>query len=500
MNTKTTSSGDRGAAGTAPNLAFLHRAEDFVAAHRSHLAFRLFGWLLGAKGAELDQVLKSVYCACINNYDIPESAWKSRVGFLVLPAYLWTSKNWLWRRETKALFMVETTDRDHFERFLAAMYERLPEAKRLTPRAPETFAGAGLDLTRPWTDSVRLGDLLALTILAPVLQLLLWRLSKKTGLNLLKACRQAISIYISFNGYFRRYPCRHFVTFEDVVTQPSRYLAFRRNCDGDLVVIQNGSRIPHPMFAYGMMDRYFLFGEAYAEAMRAVRVKARDFKSVGAMCLDERFGLYQAETAGGPPENRYDVLYIDQGVHPHNGIDKRVSDSMLLILDNLAAYRRAHPAVRVAYQLRDYGPQTRAREAVTTLLRERYPDFIVLDNDSSKGDSYRNILRSNLVMTFESTLGLEALRMGKKVCFVNYSGDPTETICEDPAFQLEDAAADYGRFERKVSELLAMPLSGVPSVAHRYHEHFDGRLQQRIAALLIDADDRRAENERRNVL
>lgn len=464
---------------------FIARAEEFSRAHRDRLAFRLLAWFMRADASERDQLVKSLYCACVNNYDIPESRWKSRLGLLLLPANAWCRKTWLWRAQPRVRFTLETIDRPYFDRWFSRLYALLPDSKRLTPRDEGSFAGAGLPLTRPWSESARAGDLILLTLLAAPLQLLLWRLSAETGLDLLKAGRQAVSLYVAFNGYFRRYPTEHFITFEDVVTQPSRYLAFRRNSSGDLIVIQNGSRIPHPMFAYGMMDRYLVFGEAYAEAMRAVRVSARSFEPVGALCLDERHGLFLEASAAGRAPAEFDILFVDQGVYPWNGIDRRVCDSMRRILDNLSAYGLARPGVRIAYQLRDYGAKAAAREAVLALLRERHKGFIVLENDSLAGTSYRNILRSELVMTFESTLGLEALRMGRKACFVNYSGDPSENVCEDARFQLDDESADYGRFERKVDELLQMPMTAPPPVASRYHHAFDGRLQERLAEAIV---------------
>jgi hypothetical protein len=100
------------------------------------------------------------------------------------------------------------------------------------------------------------------------------------------------------------------------------------------------------------------------------------------------------------------------------------------------------------------------------------------------GASYRGLARCRLLMTFESTLGFEALRAGRKALFVNFSGDPAETLCPDPRFQHVDETADYGRFEEAVLRALSEPLDGPPPAALERHPYADGRTQERIAALL----------------
>jgi hypothetical protein len=70
--------------------------------------------------------------------------------------------------------------------------------------------------------------------------------------------------------------------------------------------------------------------------------------------------------------------------------------------------------------------------------------------------------------------------------FVNFSGDPLETLCEDPRFQHEDETADYTRFESKLLERLAKGLYEVPEVARERHLALDGRAQERIARILAD--------------
>lgn len=463
---------------------FIVSAEAFATRHRTALVFRLLGWLMRCEGAELDWTIKKIYCSSIpeETYAVPESVWKTTLGLLGFPLYLLWRKQWLWHPAPLVDHNFEVIDSDYFNRFFRRAYADLKGTKRLTPRAfpfPAEF-----DVTTPALASVNAVDVARLALLLPVLLpalLLFWR---RTGLEILKTYRNAVSIYMSFNAYFRRYPCRNFITFDDESNPPSRQIAFRQNCPGRMTVIQNGERNRHPHLAYGLMDSYQVFGPAYARILGEIKVKAGRFLTVGAFGLNERYELVQQARARND-EVLYDVLFIDQGIHPFNGMNQRSNQGLWKILELLARFKKEHPACRMAYQLRYYAPEAaRAKSAVIEALQTRFENGITLLDNKSQGESYVNSLRSELVVTFESTLGFEAMMLGRKAFFVNFSGDPAETLCADPRFQLEDASADYCCFSTRLKELLELKISEIPAVARERHYAFDGRVQERIASLL----------------
>lgn len=466
---------------------FLAEAEAFAQRRRRHPAVVLLRIFFNCNQREFDQLIRAVYCASLPSNAIPiiESIPRTLFGLIGMPALYLLSKKWAWRPEPPSDYNLETIDPHYFERWFSRIFNLLPGSKRLSPREPGGFSRA--DLTLPCHASVLVGDLLRLGALIPLMVPALGALSWVEGLNLLKTFRQAIATYLIHRGYFRRYPCRHFITFDDYPNHPARYIAFRQLCPGDLMVIQNGERGHFPQFAFGLLDRYFVFGKKSIELMRGLKVQAGRFDPVGALCLNYHHGLFVQENSSGPPALRYDILFIDQGIYPHNGTPSYFGEAILRLLGNLKEFGQKHPSLHLFYQLRPYGPDERHKvAAVEELLRTRYPEtFTVLENRGD-GESYRNILHANLTVTFESTLGFEALMMGKKALFVNYSGIPGETLCGDPRFQIEDPRADYDNFERRVLELLKLELPEIPETAIEHHHAFDGRVQERILALLLN--------------
>lgn len=465
-----------------PEPPFIAAAEAFIAAERGALGSRLLRWYFGCPQEELDQALGKIYCESLpeNTYRLPEPALKSALGLALYPAFILARRRWLWRAEPVADWNFETIDPPYFLRWFSEAFAALPGRKRLTPRAP--FDLPGHEVTLPHWESVRLRDAAALLMLAAPVTAAFAAMGRRHGLNLLRAVRNTVSLYTVFRGYFARYPCRNFFTYDDESNPPARYLAFRRACPGVFAVVQNGERNLHPHIAYGRMDRYLLFGPAYEAILRAIKTRSERFVPVGALSLNERRAL--ADSERGAPV-LYDVLFVDQGVYPLNGLDERSGRSLETIMERLGELARRHPRLRVAYQMRPYPAGREAYVALIqdTVRRRAGPEVAILPNADGAA-SYRNALKSELVMTFESTLGFEAMMLGRKALFVNFSGDPTESLCPDPAYQHDDPAADFGRFEAKVLGLLAAPPAGVPEAARRRHWAFDGRVQERIAAAL----------------
>lgn len=461
---------------------FIGAAERFAVEHGRCLAFRLLGLFIRSDGPELEKVVKKIYCGSIpeNTYAVPESLLKTHLGALLLPLGWLGRKALLWKPAPPADFCLEVPDSAYFEAHLKGLFERLSGRGLAAPMTGGPVPG--IESTEPVQSSVRLRDCLRLILMAPLLLPSLWALRLLSGVSAFQAFRQALSIYAVYRGFFSRHPCRRFITVHDDTNHPCRDIAFKQSGGRELIVIQNGERNLHPQFAFGRMDRYFVFGKAHERLLRAIGVSAASFSHVGAFLLDARW----QDLSGTAGPKLHDILFIDQCLYPFIGLSERSSRSIEAILCNLARLKSARPELRVACQLKPYaGPGERAaKEAVLSLLKKTFGnDIAVLENDG-KGAAYRNILRSELVMTFESGLGFEALRLGVKALFVNYSGDPAETMCEDERFQLEDDAADYGRFESKVLGLLSLKLDAIPEAALERNAVVDGRFAERVAGAI----------------
>lgn len=466
---------------TAPPAApprFVADAEAFAARWGADPLFGLLGWVLRCSGEDLALVVKKVHSMSVpgNTHEPRETLPRAYAALLLLPAALAARRALLWRPAAPRDWDLETISPSYFRTWFSELYDALPGAKCVTPRAPANFGG--VETTAPILASACAGDLLRLAVAAPAAAFLALRLARRSGVDVAQAWRKAASIYVSHRGHFRRFPSRVFITYADELNHPARWLAFRQTGGETLAVVQNGERTLHPSFAFGRADRYFVFGPRYAEILRLLGVRG-SLEPVGALCLNE----FHAELSTASPRTPdWDVLYFDQGFS-HNGLPDATNASLARIAENLGRLQEK-TGLRVAYQLRPYSSHESARRAVTLETVARYlPRAAVLEN-RVRGDSYRHALKADLLLTFQSTIGFEMMRLGKKVLFVNYSGDPTETVCRDGRFQLEDAAADFTRFEEKVRALLALHLDGPPAEALDRHAFFDGAVQRRVADAL----------------
>ncbi len=463
---------------------FVAEAEAFRTRWQDHPAFRLLKRYWRCSDEDLGQAIRKIHSGSIpeETYRTEESGLKTSLGLLLFPLRAFATKRWLGRSRPITDWQLETIDEEYFRTWFAEIYAALPGTKRLSPRAPAPIPGH--ELTPSPYECAALGDLLRLLFLAPAMTVALESLRRECGLDVRQAYRNAVTTYTVFSGYFARYPCRRFVTFDDESNPPARVIAYRRRCEGEFIVVQNGERNRHPHIAFGAMDRYLVFGPAYERILRDIGVRARRFDSVGALVLDRRFRALEAALAEGGAV-RHDVLFVDQGIYPHNGLCERSGRSLETIVERLGRLKGLRPELRIAYQMRKYPPAMAwLEEKIKEMVRDRGEGRLdVLDNPDGDA-SYRNLARSRLLMTFESTLGFEALRMGRRALFVNFSGDPSETLCPDPRYQLEDPAADYARFEAAVLSLLTDEPFEVPSAALDRHPFVDGRTRERIAALL----------------
>ncbi len=464
---------------------FVDDAEAFARSYRGAWPFRYLAWLTGASGPDLEALIAKIYADALPESSTGvESALSSATRSLSHPFAYALSKKILWRRSDPVVSDLETIDRAYFEKWFARIFATLKAPKRLTPRTSDGFPE--FRLAEPIGRTVSPGTLAKLFLAPFWIPWLLFAPPKAVRPRFLRAYRKALSFFAIYDGHFDRFPTRDFITFADESNHPSRYLAFKRHCRGRLIVIQNGGREVHPVHAFGMVDTYLLFGEFARKSFSDLRLKAGRTEVVGALCLNEMYPLYldlQKQDSGA----RYDILFIDQSIWPLNGVDKEAGDGLLKIIENLGLYHEKHPNRRVAYQLRVYGGSTIEKEAVLAAIRPRLRGVEILENNG-KGESYANIFRSDLVLTFGSTLGIEAFYFGggKKALFVNYTGSDCHDFAPESRYQLTDKSGNYEAFERKVDELLLLRLEVTPESVKQHHAYFDGKVEERIAAVIAE--------------
>lgn len=450
---------------------FITEAEGFSARHRGDPAARFLRLAVRGDERDLDDLLGKIWCdshpAMYRPSEGRESLSISCLKLLVLPFAWLAKKKAIWRREEAVDFDFETVDEAYFERWYRPVYERLPGRKRVTS-SPTVLASVT-------------ARTLALMFLAPLALPFLARLSRLYGRNLVEPYRLALGFYAGFEGHFRRYPTRNYLAYNDDHNHPCRHLAFRQNCPGRMAVVQNGERTHHPVYAFGRMDDYLSFGPAVGRLAPDLRMRIGRVIPVGALYLNS----WRCLADQAPAAKDIDALFVDQLVWPYNGFDEKTGRSFETAFRRLNELKRARPGLRIVYQLRHYADPA-LREAVLARVKPFFTEPIEFADNTGGGESYRNAIRSKVVITFNSTLGYESFFLGRgtRVLFANFAGNPYEIYSDDPRFQLYDESGSADAFIRHMDYLLALELDAPPAAALERHAFFDGRVHERMAAAL----------------
>lgn len=474
-----------------PALPPVARRTDFVAdglrfslQHRGDPAFRFLRLFLRAGERDLDEIIGKIWCdAHPAVYGRRESLAASCLKSLLHPLYFLARKTVLWRREAPVDYDVETFDEAYFERWYRPIHDRLPGRKRVTPSTRTAMTRA--DAAEP-VDSTITPRAALLLFAAPLFLPWLWLLSRATGRNLVAPYRLALGTYAVFEGHFRRYPTRHYLAYADDHNHPCRHLAFRQNCAGRMAVVQNGERTHHPVYAFGAMDDYLVFGPYMRRLAEDMRLRCGRVVPVGALYLNSRLALLQASS---PAARDIDLLFVDQLVWPHNDFDEKTGRSLEVLFGFLNELKKKRPERRIVYQLRHYRDEA-LKKIVLDTVKRHFTEPIEIAENTGSGESYFNISRSRLVVTLNSTLGYEAFFVGtgSKVLFANAAGNPYEIYCDDPRFQFYDDSGRFSNFERHVEFLLELKLDAPPPAALERHAFLDNRVQERIAELMTGED------------
>ncbi len=459
---------------------FVHDARAFCERATRTVGFRVMRAAMRCSAEEISQVAAKVYCVALpSSLSVRESPLKRYLGLFLAPISLVVRKSWRWKPEPRVDWQFDVDDGRYFAERFERTYDALPGARRVSPRVPGSLERP--DSTLPADASVTPRAwwlLLAMPLAWPSIVLL----GAREGFDLLRAFRGAWVSYAVWEGYFRRYPCRDFVTYSDDGNEPSRYLAFKQAGGKRMTVVQNGERAPQPVWALGMTDLYLMFGPYYERLVSRLGYTLRSTASVGSLALDRFYSLDPALPAVGG----HDVLLFDSGalIPPaHSGMGPEAVAAEEALTRNVGEFARRHPELRVAYVLRPYGGDGEAvmRRVAADIAGS---DLQVLTNTGS-GESYAAARQATVSVTFQSTMGYEAFLLGSTTLFVNYSGHADQTLCDDERYQIDTLDTDYLSFERKVLGLLGEPDDEPPAVALDHICCFDGRTQERVAEALM---------------
>lgn len=205
----------------------------------------------------------------------------------------------------------------------------------------------------------------------------------------------------------------------------------------------------------------FCFGHHDIDAYRRYSWEAEKFHPVGAFV----WGCYQADVADEPPEVTYDLCYVSQWDPRQSRPDLALAPGApgysavlyrsLASLENNLVRLMNETGIRVLIALK-----TEECEEEREYYRARFGEEAVFgEANRSAFSAYRAMDSARLILTLNSTCGVEAFGAGRKVLFFNALGHPHYGFHGKYMGLSYLEGEDYGAFKERLTSILGMDIS-----------------------------------------
>ena len=264
--------------------------------------------------------------------------------------------------------------------------------------------------------------------------------------NLFRSIMRTFFIYYRNLNYFNNHPCDIFFTYQDNSCSSALYLALRKSGGKKIIAFQNGIRNTHPGIDGCYFDHLFAINQASVDLYKNNGSVINNYDIIGSLVIYCNPELLEVK-----PQT-LDLLFIDQGFP-----DKNLEKFMLLDtfnLDDLTRYvndikrlSKKFPKLNIGYQLRPY-PKN-----LNSIVKNTYKFFndtnVKVFEKKKDLDSYCKMQESKIIVTIDSTMGLEALSLGKVTLFTNHSSKEKFSILKNSS-KLQLNCNNYKAFEEGI--------------------------------------------------
>lgn len=200
-----------------------------------------------------------------------------------------------------------------------------------------------------------------------------------------------------------------------------RYYIYKKNAIKNIFLFQNGTRgaglhnISKDYCVY--CDYYFAFGtQSISFQSGMVAKKKIPFGSISLM-------PYANNLKTSP---QYDIVFLEQMTPHHDkeyegkNLKNATYENYMLMIDNLVKFSNDFPALKILYRITTLGKRNFYPKIVEDINLKLYGSNVIFDIDIHK-NSYEAIINARLCILYSSSVGFEALGLGKKVLFLNYN-------------------------------------------------------------------------------
>ena len=253
-------------------------------------------------------------------------------------------------------------------------------------------------------------------------------LSKK---NYFQSIVRSIIIYSRTFNHFKLYPTNIYLTFEDNGCSPAFYDAFKNSGGIKLLAYQNGLRFREKSLVGNCFDHLFCYGQSSLELYKSLNAKIVNYDFVPSIILSNNKYLKKKK------KEIIDILFIDEGL-PYSSknsytYDFNKQNYLKMYIKDIIQFSKNNNKLNIVFQLRPYENfENKIFEYAKSLFINTQ---IKVNKNIDDYETYRKIQYSKMIVTNQSTIGIEALSMGKTAIFTNHS-KRNEILVNHP-FQLD---------------------------------------------------------------
>tara|TARA_B100001059_G_C17810513_1_gene571971 strand:- start:1391 stop:2218 length:828 start_codon:yes stop_codon:yes gene_type:complete len=236
------------------------------------------------------------------------------------------------------------------------------------------------------------------------------------------------------------------LTFEDNGCSPIFYDAFKNAGGYKLLAYQNGLRFREYALFGNCFDHLFCYGQSSLELYKSLHAKIYNYDFVPSIILSNNKYLIDSK------KEVIDILFIDEGL-PYSSkksftFDFSRENYIKMYIKDIIQFSKNYNKLNIVFQLRPYEDyENEIYEYAKSIFNNT---LIKVNKNTDNFETYRQIQCSKIIVTNQSTIGIEALSMGKTAIFTNHSRR-NEILINHP-FQLKYKG--YNSFEEIIIKFL----------------------------------------------
>lgn len=298
-------------------------------------------------------------------------------------------------------------------------------------------------------------------------------ISKKQKFNFLLLYLKLIRSIAIFETHSQGVTSEILISANDNGYSALRFFLYKKNGIKNILLLQNGIRgdmtaIAGDLYIYA--DYYIAYGSHQLYMLKGLR--AKETFAWGSLALSNNIDMMPKL------EICYDILFIEQWAS--SSVPGTFDlDVYLTCVSNLIKFAQLHSDYKIVYRVR---PNLGGND---TLLQKTYNQLvnagIVLENTQSK-NSYEAIIKSKMVVTYNSTLGFEALGLKKAVLFCNY--DHLNFLPSQINFFGVITDSSYNTFEEKIFAILQNIQNNLPATQNNQYMAITPNIVKNIVSLV----------------